>query len=233
MNQEQGGKDRALFQPTRWTLIVHARDRASNLGDQALTELFLQYKRPLEIFLHAKFPAFADREDVIQETFRVLIERDGFAKVSDENGRFRDYLKKCAVNVVMETLRSQATAKRTKPEAGDVFWDNDDNEPDLAYDREWAKATVRAVMDRLRHECAVGGKDDFFHEAQGWITGEPAAGEYDRVAGKLGMQANTLRQSVVRMRRRFRDLLHEQVSGTVGADDVEDEMRHLLKAFSR
>lgn len=233
VSTERDENEKGVFQPTNWTWVAMARQPDSIMGEKALGHLFRQYQKPLEIFLKAKFPHYQDREDAIQDTFRLLIARKGFSNINHENGRFRDYLKKCAVNVVMENLRASGTVKRMMPAAEDVRWDANAEDADLIYDRAWAKATVVAVMAKLEEECSQGGKNDFFVAAKKWIIVEPAAGEYEEGSRKLGLKPNTLRQMVIRMRRRFRDVLREQVAITVAGEDVDEEMKHLLRAIAR
>ena len=58
---------------------------------------------------------------------------------------------------------------------------------------------------------------------------EPDRPSQADIASELAMTENAVKQSFHRLRRRYRELLHEEISHTVIAPgDVEDELRHLV-----
>lgn len=66
---------------------------------------------------------------------------------------------------------------------------------------------------------------------KGFLTG--ASVPYAAAAGALGTSEGAARVAVHRLRRRFRDLLIEEVRATVDdPHDVDDEIRYLLQAVS-
>ena len=49
----------------------------------------------------------------------------------------------------------------------------------------------------------------------------------------LGMSEGAVKVAVHRLRRRFRDLLIQEIAGTVSdPDEIDDELQYLLKAVS-
>jgi len=56
---------------------------------------------------------------------------------------------------------------------------------------------------------------------------------YDQIAARLGMTEGAIKTAVHRLRRRYRDLLRQEIAGTLEQDsEVEAEMRHLMQALS-
>jgi DNA-directed RNA polymerase specialized sigma24 family protein len=69
-----------------------------------------------------------------------------------------------------------------------------------------------------------------FEELKGFLIGEHAGATYSNVAFKLGMTEAAVKMVAHRMRRRYRELLREEIAETVaGPEEVEDE---LLKLFA-
>jgi len=69
-----------------------------------------------------------------------------------------------------------------------------------------------------------------FEELKGFLIGEHAGATYSNVASKLGMTEAAVKMVAHRMRRRYRELLREEIAETVaGPEEVEDE---LLKLFA-
>jgi hypothetical protein len=55
-----------------------------------------------------------------------------------------------------------------------------------------------------------------------------------KTAIALGMSEAAVKVAVHRLRRRFRDLLRQEIASTVSsADEIEDELRHLWSAVAR
>ena len=63
--------------------------------------------------------------------------------------------------------------------------------------------------------------------------GERTAQPYAQLAESLGSSEAAIKSAVHRLRQRYRQLLREEVAGTVDSpDDVEDELRHLFAALT-
>ena len=56
---------------------------------------------------------------------------------------------------------------------------------------------------------------------------------YAQLAAELGMAESTVGVTIHRMRRRYGDLLREEIAATVATpEEVDDELRHLLRLVS-
>ncbi len=70
-----------------------------------------------------------------------------------------------------------------------------------------------------------------FAELQNSLTGDRLE-TYAAIAEKLQMSEGAVKVAAHRMRRRYRELLREEIAHTVaGADEVEDEIRYLLSCL--
>ena len=85
--------------------------------------------------------------------------------------------------------------------------------------------------------AAAGGRSRFkparrkqFEELKGFLIGEHAGATYSDVAVRLGVTEAAVKMAAHRMRRRYRELLREEIAETVtGPEEVEDE---ILKLFA-
>ena len=82
-------------------------------------------------------------------------------------------------------------------------------------------------------DCAVDGKANLFEQLKLFLTAgndEPAQGE---VAQALGMEAGAVRVAIHRLRKRYRQLLRDEIAHTLTDQAmVDDEIRALFGAFS-
>ena len=55
---------------------------------------------------------------------------------------------------------------------------------------------------------------------------------YREIGASLGLSEGAVKVAVHRLRRRFRALLHDEISQTVAApEDIEDEIQYLFRAL--
>jgi hypothetical protein len=87
-------------------------------------------------------------------------------------------------------------------------------------------------MGRLKAEATGRGKAAEFEVLKGFLAADPAVGGYAEAGGVLGASEGAVRVAVHRLRRRFRELFREEIVPTVArAEDIDDEIRHLLASL--
>ena len=63
--------------------------------------------------------------------------------------------------------------------------------------------------------------------------GDPRSPGYAALADQLGLSEDAVKMAVCRLRRRFRELLREEIGKMVGSPaEIEDEIRHLCEVFA-
>jgi len=106
----------------------------------------------------------------------------------------------------------------------------DQTTPDIAFDRNWAAALLGDVLERLENEYRREGKSEHFEMLKQTLIGARESQPYGVLAKKLHMNEGALRTAVHRLRRRYRELIRDEIANTVSSpDEVEDEIRYLFK----
>jgi RNA polymerase sigma-70 factor (ECF subfamily) len=99
------------------------------------------------------------------------------------------------------------------------------------YEQRWALTLLDRVFARLRDESDLAGKQKEFNRLKVYLTGE-AGPSYQEVAAELAMTEGAIKVAVHRLRRRYQDLVREEIAQTVaGPGDVDEELRHLFAAL--
>lgn len=89
------------------------------------------------------------------------------------------------------------------------------------------------MLSRLEDEFFGAGKKAAFACLKDFLAGEKSR-PYKEVAEELNMTEGAVKVAIHRMRRRYREILNEEVAETVaGPEEAEDEIRYLLAAVSR
>jgi len=105
--------------------------------------------------------------------------------------------------------------------------------PEKIFDREWALTLLELVLARLRREFAEEGKTPLFEQLKVVLTAGKGAVSHAEMAANLGMSEGAVKVAAHRLRRRYRELLKEEIAQTVtGPEQVEEEIRALFSVFS-
>jgi RNA polymerase sigma-70 factor (ECF subfamily) len=231
------------FPATRWSLVVAAGDRATPGSHEALARLCALYRDPLYAFVRSRGHDRETAEDLVQGFFARFLGKNHLENVDAERGRFRSYLLG-AVKHYLSDEHDRASAK--KRGGGQVPLSLDveaaerlygamlahDSTPERAYDRMWARALLDRVVDELGADYVRSGRQTLFEALRPALSGD-ADDEVRARAHELGLSDGALRVAVHRLRRRYRDLLRAEIADTVASEDqIDDELRHLLRALA-
>ena len=107
--------------------------------------------------------------------------------------------------------------------------------PERVFDRLWALTLLERVVARLQAETtARGNPPSRFDLLKAYLTGDEPQLSYAQTASELGISEAAVKVAVHRLRRRFRDLVCDEISHTVSSPaEVEAELRHLWSAVGR
>ena len=220
-----------------------AGDSAAEDSREALASLCGDYWRPLYYFARRKGHSPEDAQDFTQGFIAGLLEQNGIARADRERGRFRTFLLSAFCHFLANEHRDQAALKRgggqvivsldEEAEAGFAVQASDGMTPELEYERTWALALLERVMARLRDEYEQAERLPLFEKMQPHLSGAAGRPGYARLGEELGMSEGAITVAMHRMRRRYGELLREEIAATVATpEEVEDELRHLMHVVS-
>ena len=231
------------FATTHWSLIVAAQDASVPEARQALAELCRLYWYPLYAFIRRNGHPDDRAQDLTQEFFTRLLEKDGLAAVDQSKGRFRSFLLAACRHFLANQWDHDHAKKRG---GGGVVLSIDfhgaedryirepshDETPERLFERRWALALLERVLSRLRAEYEAAGKGRLFACLKGRLAGDAATTSHARTAAELGVSEGAVKVAVHRMRKRYRELLRDEIAQTVDEPgQVEDEIRALFAAL--
>jgi RNA polymerase sigma factor (sigma-70 family) len=233
-----------VFATTHWTVVLAAGRRHTPQSDHALEELCRTYWFPLYAYVRRRGHAKADAEDLVQAFFARFLAKNYLAGLSEERGRFRAFLLAALKNFLINEWKH---ANRQKRGGGEIplslDWETADTKfqvattaepsPEQAFDREWALALLSKVIERLQAECAADGKAKVFEQLKVFLAAGKSETAQGEVAKALGMEEGAVRVAVHRLRKRYRQLLRDQIAHTLSDPAmVDEEMRALFGAFA-
>jgi len=228
------------FATTHWSLVVRAGDRGDKQSAEALAALCERYWYPLYAYVRRHVNHVEEAQDLIQGFFARLLEKNTLAGVSVEGGRFRSFLL-TAVKNYLANERDRAAAQKRGGDRQRLSLDFDAGESRLSlepvdhltaerlFERQWALTLLEVVMRRLEAEYAASGKTKQFEVLKDALTGSSERLPYATLGDELDLSEEAARQAASRLRKRYRELLREEVANTLAEpDDVDDEIRGLF-----
>lgn len=238
LSSEQSG-----FTTTQWSLVLRAAQPGDSVGSAALEVLCRRYWFPLYAFARRRVAEVHEAQDLTQEFFLRLLEKNSLTAATPERGRFRSFLLASLKNFLAnEWDRAIAQKRGGGRERLSLDWDVGESRlslepahsdtPEREFERQWALTLLDNVVKHLQDEFISAGKSRQFELLKETLTGGRAVVDYSAVAAELSMSEDTARQAAHRLRKRYRELLREEVAATVESDDqVEDEISRLLAAL--
>lgn len=227
---------------TRWS-IVRAMGGDATMRREALEVFARDYWPAVYAFARKKGHPPEEAEDVTQAFLADLIERESFAELSEEKGRFRSWLLACLHNFLRMDWRDRKRLKRgggmvpvsIDRELGESWLElagTDELSPDVVFDRRWAAGILERALGELSQTYEREGKLELAQVLAPMIAGADERQTYAEAAEKLGISESNARVAAFRMRKRLRSLVREEVAATVGsAEEVDEELRELFALF--
>ena len=232
------------FATTHWTIVVAAAHAGTGEAGPAMAELCETYWYPVYLFIRRQTGDADAALDLTQGFFARLLEKRDLAGVDRARGRFRSWLV-AAVKNYMSNERDRARAGKRGGGRRPLSIDAADAEsryrlepahdltPERVFERRWALTLLDRVLSALRAESHAEGKTALFEALKDCLGGRPGESRYREAATRLGMAEGAVRMAAHRLRRRYRELLREQIAQTVETpEQIDEEIAFLFKAVS-
>ncbi|WP_075090871.1 sigma factor [Haloferula sp. BvORR071] len=220
-----------LFLTTRWSLVNGAAAQA----DESLEVLCRLYWQPVYAVARRAGNDVENAKDLTQGFFAMLLGKRSLGLADRGKGRFRTFLVTALKRYMIDEWRREHAAKRggfveTVPLDADlaeiVGADDGELAPDALFDRRWALALLDAALHRLELET---GDFDALKEC---LTADRGEIDYAAMSRRLSATEGATRVAVHRLRKRYRQLIREEVARTVADEaEVDQEMRVLMEAL--
>lgn len=233
-----------VFATTHWSVVLTAGRMDSSQASAALETLCRTYWYPVYAFIRRRGYGPDDAQDLTQSFFAQLLARHRLQAADPARGRFRGFLLACLRHFLANEWDKVRAAKRGGGQASIPFDDLQARQrydldadapapPDVLYERSWALTLLERVRERLREEYTHAEKGGRFDWLQRFLPGGQGDPRHPEQPQPDGPTSGAQRSEVHRFRQRYRDLLRREIAHTVQrAEDIDDEIRHLIAVLS-
>ncbi len=231
------------FMSTRWSLVISAGQAEGRERQDALRELCQRYWQPLYAFIRRRGHESPEAQDLTQSFLVSVLEKNPLKVARQDRGRFRSFILGCLKNFLEHEKEALKAKKRGGGKtliafdgsAAEQLYQPVAKQPtaEEAFDFAWMKTLLAQVMERLSEPYRKEGKSTLFARIAPGIYGAEFV-NCQEVAGELEMAPAAVRQAVSRLRKKYRELLLEEIGQTVSdPGEAEEEIRHLFAIAAR
>ena len=235
----------AQFGQTHWSVVLAAAGKKDvALAEQSLEKLCRIYWLPLYTYIRRQGEKPHDVQDLTQEFFARLLEKDYLCSVDQTKGRFRSFLL-ASLKHFLSNQRDQARAQKrgggqvplsldfSSAETSIAFQPVDEQTPERAFEKRWALTLLEQSLARLRQEYCDRSKEEIFERLKTTLTEGRGSVAYAELAERLCMNEASVKMAVHRLRQHYREVLRAEIAETVAKEsEVEDELREVFRALS-
>jgi RNA polymerase sigma-70 factor (ECF subfamily) len=171
------------------------------------------------------------------------LDKGGLGLADPKRGKFRSFLL-ASLKHFLSNERARARAKKRgggrktlsldfeNAESQYALEPRDELSPEKLFERSWALTVLDGTMARLQAEAVSTNKQKLFERLKSYLTADKGSAPYRDVADDLDITEGAVRIAVHRLRKRYRELLREEIAQTVTSDDqIDEEIRDLFTAL--
>jgi len=234
----------ARFRTTHWSVVLTAGKRDSPNAEKALAKLCTTYWYPLYAFIRRRGYGVHEAQDLTQDFFARLLQKSFLQSADPHKGKFRSFLLVSLKNFLANDWNRNQTIRRGR-EFSFISWDDEtvenryaqesarQSDAEKLFEQSWAFTVLEKVMGELKREYVAAKKAGLFATLQVYLSGEKNRVPYAEVMVTLNMSESAVKMSVLRLRRRFAELLQAEIAQTVTSPkEIDEEIRHLFAAFN-
>lgn len=224
-----------------WSLLEPARGDDQEQYRATMERLAVAYWRPVYCFIRTKGYPASRAEDLTQEFFLRLLDRDWLRRADRQRGRFRTFLLTILVRFLSDQGPNRAPRQRQfdsqmvsisalMRDADRCFEPPDSHTPERIFMRQWAKAVIATTCRRLESWCLERGRPQWYDVFQLLRFPDPGTQRLSQeaIAEQLGSSRDQVRYAALETSSQFAELLRQEIAGQVESRlDIEQELCEL------
>ena len=225
-----------MFPTTHWSTLAAATLHGDSRATAALGSFYERYRGPVRSFYKYRGVEEAEADDLVQGFFLHAMQHSLLRRADRERGLFRSYLCGAAAFFLSHWRERQAAARR----GGDMEFlaldapgtpEPATEDDQRAFDRAWALRILELSFARVA--ATYAGNAERFAVLREFLPGSVRQPSTVEAARRAGINENTLRSEVHRLRAEFRECLRAEVALTTSSlQEVDSELAWLREVLS-
>jgi len=232
------------FATTHWSVVLAAGTPDSSHYREALETLCRTYWFPLYAYLRRCGHDTHKAEDYTQAFFAQMLEKNYLCDIKPKPAKFRSFLLVALKRFIADQQGRARAVKRggghkmlslnfEGAESRYALEPASELSPEKVFDKSWVLTLLEQTMTRLETELAGMNKQKLFEILKVYLAGKEVSIPYRDLAVQLDMTEGAVKAAVYRLRRRYREILRDEIAQTVTTgDQIDDEIRGLFATLA-
>ncbi|WP_040351609.1 RNA polymerase sigma factor [Blastopirellula marina] len=230
----------AHFPTTAWNIIDSLK--GGQLASLDSRNCFVQSYWPA-VFAYLRRRGFqqSNAEDLTQDFFCYLFEKELVGSYQAERGRFRTYILTLLTRFVSDRTTSRAPRQRRFENdlvpisclaaTHDIQLISGESSPEQEFMRQWARSVIQSTRNELRLWCQAQGRPDWYLVFDALNPPDlSSASRKEAIAQSLRLTIDQVRYAQTKSEQKFIELLRLVVLEQVESEnEVDDEIRSLRR----
>ena len=185
----------ARFRTTRWSLVQAAGDLQQHDSREALGELCRGYWFPVYAYFRRRTGDAVEAQDLTQEFFATVLEKNYLSDARQDRGRFRTFLLTAAQRFLSKEWAKSNTLKRgggkhilsldfSTGESLYAIEPVDNETPERTFARRWTLNLLDIVQQRLCEEYTASGKQQTYDLLKPQLVSAGSTESYEQAVSK-------------------------------------------------
>jgi DNA-directed RNA polymerase specialized sigma24 family protein len=219
------------FPSTHWSQLAVATLHGDDRSSRALAEFYDRYRGPVRTFFHLRGVPLGEVDDMVQGFFLHAMQKSLLRRADRQRGTFRSFLCGAAVHFLQQHRDHHGALKRGGGESelsldGDAVPLPTTEDDQREFDRGWALRMLELALVRVQAQYAQ--QPERFAVLREFLPGSPRPPSTVEASQRTGLNENTLRSEIHRLRHRFRECLRAEVALTISVPhEVDAELAWL------
>lgn len=213
--------------PTRWSLVCRASaPEPDGTREDAWRDLIERYRAPVRSSVRRRAYGHADADEIADDFFAYLFERDVLPRVDADAGKFRCFMQGVIRNYVRSALRMRRPQGVADLDDLDLGAPEETPALEAQEERDWAMGVLSQVTGGL---LVASPRDGELLLRSYGVPPYPLT-DRETLCAETGLSRNALYQAVHRGKARLRTLLEDEIrSMVVERGDHEEEVGLLIE----
>jgi RNA polymerase sigma-70 factor (ECF subfamily) len=226
--------------------VLNAKAKDSVVATEAFGQLWRIYWRPIHSYVCSRGRNPTDADDLTQQFFMRFLEKGHIHLADRTRGRFRTFLLTSVKHFLINEWERASAQKRGSGQPSLSLDEHvageerarielvDERTAERNYEQTWALTLMDRVRSRIAEEYNAKSKADRFVQLEKFLPGEESDLTYAEAAVRFGVAEGTIKSDVHRLKRRYREVLREEIAHTVATPtEIDDELRHLIMVLGQ
>lgn len=199
---------------THWSKLTAIKDKSATEFSESWEFLYRLYRAPVFYYFKSKVRDEGLANELTQDFFAYVLEKDTFSRADPQKGKFRHFLRK----VLRDFLCDYWDKIKAKKRGGDLphvppvdGLDSGGDTPEDFFTKQWKMALLNEAIKQVKASLESQGKHRVYGSFVMWLDGTPL----EEIGKILGIELHSVKNNLTLCKKLIRERVESLISQQV------------------